>query len=45
MPFVIVDDHTPHQLGLDGLDLQRRITPPGQLDLFSLQRSALTGDV
>jgi predicted DNA-binding helix-hairpin-helix protein len=45
LPFVIVDDHTPSALRLDALDLRERIAPARQLDLFSLQRSALTGQL
>ena len=45
LPFVMVDDHTPSALRLDALDLRERIAPARQLDLFSLQRSAHTGQL
>jgi predicted DNA-binding helix-hairpin-helix protein len=45
LPFVVVDDHTPSSLRLDALDLRERIAPARQLDMFSLERSALTGQL
>jgi predicted DNA-binding helix-hairpin-helix protein len=45
LPFVIVDDHTPSALRPDALDLRERIAPARQLDMFSLERSALTGQL
>ena len=44
LPFVVADDHTPTTLRLDALDLPRRIVPR-QLDMFALERSALTGQL
>jgi putative DNA modification/repair radical SAM protein len=45
LPFVVVDDHTPSALRLDALDLRERIAPARQLDMFSLVRSALMGQL
>ena len=44
LPFVVADDHTPTPLRLDALDLRDRIAPR-QLDMFALERSALTGQL
>jgi predicted DNA-binding helix-hairpin-helix protein len=45
LPFIVVDDHTPTGLGLDAINLRDRIAPVRQLDLFALERSALTGQL
>ena len=44
LPFVVADDHTPTPLRLDALDLRDRLAPR-QLDMFALERSALTGQL
>ena len=44
LPFVVADDHTPTTPRLDALDLRERIAPR-QLDMFGLERSALTGQL
>ena len=46
LPFVITADHNPHVLGIDALDLRRRIAPAHeQLDIFATGRMALTGQL
>jgi putative DNA modification/repair radical SAM protein len=44
LPFVVADDHSPTPLRLDALDLRDRLAPR-QLDMFALERSALTGQL
>jgi putative DNA modification/repair radical SAM protein len=44
LPFVVLADHSPGALP-DSLDLPRRIAGKDQLDLFGVERSALSGEV
>jgi predicted DNA-binding helix-hairpin-helix protein len=44
LPFVVLADHSPGSLP-DRLDLRRRVERRDQLDLFAVQRSALSGEV
>ena len=44
LPFIVVDDHSPRAL-TDVADLRHRITDRSQLDLFSMARSARTGEL
>jgi putative DNA modification/repair radical SAM protein len=46
LPFVITADHNPHVVGLDAVDLRRRVAPEHeQLDIFAAGRMALTGQL
>jgi predicted DNA-binding helix-hairpin-helix protein len=44
LPFVVTPDHSPGSL-TDRLDLRRRVARRDQLDLFAVQRSALSGQL
>ena len=46
LPFVITSDHNPHVFSLDALALRDRISPrDAQIDLFRVQRSAISGEI
>ena len=44
LPFVVLADHSPGAL-TDALDLRRRVRRQDQLDLFAVERSAVSGEV
>jgi putative DNA modification/repair radical SAM protein len=44
LPFVVLADHSPGAL-TDALDLRRRVRRRDQLDLFAVERSAVSGEI
>lgn len=44
LPFVVLADHSPGAL-TDALDLRRRVLRRDQLDLFAVERSAVSGEI